>query len=48
MDLIEEGFRPKYETICVGNKPADAQDTFFEGSTIKAGLGTHIVTSCPS
>ncbi|KAI0604701.1 hypothetical protein TUN205_11052 [Pyrenophora tritici-repentis] len=29
----------KYEKICVGNKPADAQNVFFEGLLIKEGLG---------
>jgi hypothetical protein len=41
MDLIEPGFRPLYENICVGNKPADAQDVFFEGMLLEEGLGTH-------
>lgn len=39
MDLIEPGFRPKYDQICVGNKPADAQDVFFEGMLLQQGLG---------
>lgn len=39
MDLIEPEFRPKYERICVGNKPADAQDVFFEGMLLEEGLG---------
>ncbi|KAI1560289.1 UbiH 2-polyprenyl-6-methoxyphenol hydroxylase, partial [Pyrenophora tritici-repentis] len=39
MDIIEPEFRPKYEKICVGNKPADAQNVFFEGLLIKEGLG---------
>ncbi|KAF1923266.1 salicylate hydroxylase [Didymella exigua CBS 183.55] len=39
MDLIEPGFRPKYEKICVGNKPADAQHVFFEGLLLEEGLG---------
>lgn len=39
MDLIEPGFRPKYEQICVGNKPAEAQDVFFEGMLLEEGLG---------
>jgi salicylate hydroxylase len=39
MDLIEPGFRPRYEKICVGNKPADAQDVFFEGMLLAEGLG---------
>jgi len=41
MDIIEPEFRPKYEKICVGNKPADAQDVFFEGLLIEHGLGAH-------
>ncbi|OSS53821.1 hypothetical protein B5807_01291 [Epicoccum nigrum] len=39
LDLIEPGFRPIYEEICVGNKPADAQDVFFEGLLLQEGLG---------
>ena len=39
MDLIEPGFRPKYERICVGNKTADAQHVFFEGLLLEEGLG---------
>lgn len=40
MDMIEKDFRPGYEAICVGNKPADAQHVFFEGLLLKEGLGT--------
>lgn len=39
MDMIEEDFRLRYEKICVGNKPADAQHVFFEGLLLKEGLG---------
>ncbi len=39
MDLIEEGFRPKYEKICIGNKPEEAQHVFFEGLLLEPGLG---------
>lgn len=39
MDLIEPRFRPEYEKICVGNKPADAQNVFFEGLLLEEGLG---------
>lgn len=39
MDLIEPGFRPLYERICVGNKGADNQDIFFEGMLLSEGLG---------
>ncbi|RDW79351.1 monooxygenase-1 [Coleophoma cylindrospora] len=39
MDLIEPGFRPLYEKVCVGNKGEKAQDIFFEGLLIKEGLG---------
>jgi len=41
MDLIEPGFRPRYEKICVGNKGADARDIFFEGMLLEEGLGTY-------
>ncbi|KAF5974937.1 salicylate hydroxylase [Fusarium coicis] len=34
MDLIEPGFRPLYEAICVGNKREDAQDIFFEAESL--------------
>jgi len=39
MDLIEPGFCPLYERICVGNKGADKQDIFFEGMLLSEGLG---------
>ena len=41
MELIEEGFLSKYEGVCVGNKPADAQHVFFEGMLLQEGLGTN-------
>jgi hypothetical protein len=41
MDLIEPGFRPRYEKICVGNKGAEAQDVFFEGLLLEEGLGVY-------
>lgn len=47
MDLIDERFRPKYEAICVGNKPQNAQNVFFEGSTMQEGLGTYGLYSNP-
>ena len=51
MDLIEPGFRPLYERICVGNKGADKQDIFFEGMLLSEGLGMdlflcHIPSRC--
>jgi len=42
MDLIEPGFRPLYEKICVGNKGADKQDIFFEGMLLSEGLGMEL------
>ncbi|KAF3051814.1 hypothetical protein E8E11_002995 [Didymella keratinophila] len=39
MDLIEPGFLPEYEKICVGNKSPDAQHVFFEGLLLEEGLG---------
>jgi len=39
LDLIEPGFRPRYEEISVGNKAANAQDVFFEGLLLQEGLG---------
>jgi salicylate hydroxylase len=47
MDLIEPEFRPKYESISVGNKPAHAQDVFFEGMLLEEGLGKHKAISFP-
>ncbi|KAL4731012.1 hypothetical protein ACLX1H_003054 [Fusarium chlamydosporum] len=38
MDLIEPGFRPLYEDICVGNKGEDSQNIFFEGMLLQEGL----------
>jgi hypothetical protein len=39
--MLEEGFRAKYEKVCVGNKPADAQNIYFEGMLLQEGLGKH-------
>jgi salicylate hydroxylase len=39
MDLIEPGFRPHYEGICVGNKGEGAKHIFFEGMLLEEGLG---------
>ena len=39
MDLLAEGFRPKYEAICVGNKSEKDQHIFFEGLLCEEGLG---------
>ncbi|KAJ3527323.1 hypothetical protein NM208_g10755 [Fusarium decemcellulare] len=39
MDLIEPGFRPLYERVCVGNKGEKAQDIFFEGMLLEEGFG---------
>jgi salicylate hydroxylase len=44
MDLMEPGFRAKYEKICVGNKSLDAQHVFFEGLLLQEGLGMHTGT----
>lgn len=40
LDLIEPGFRPLYEKICVGNKGEDAQWIFFENMLLDEGFGT--------
>lgn len=40
MDLLEKEFRPKYESICVGNKAEKDQSVFFEGLLCEEGLGT--------
>lgn len=42
MDLMEEGFRPKYEKICVGNKTKEARNVFFEGLLLREGLGVYM------
>ncbi|KAJ4137150.1 hypothetical protein NW768_002731 [Fusarium equiseti] len=39
LDLIEPGFRPLYESICVGNKGEDAQWIFFENMLLEEGVG---------
>ena len=41
LDMLEEGFHAEYEKVCVGNKPADAQDIYFEGMLLQDGLGTY-------
>lgn len=41
MDLIEPGFRPLYENVCVGNKGERFQDIFFEGMLLEKGFGMH-------
>lgn len=47
MDLIDEGFRPKYEQICIGNKTKEARHVFFEGLLLEEGLGMHMTRSVP-
>lgn len=42
MDLIEPGFRPLYERVCVGNKGENAQSIFFEGMLLEEGFGTSL------
>lgn len=39
MDLLEAGFRAKYERVCVGNLAAEDEDVFFEGLLCEEGLG---------
>ncbi|KAE8341969.1 hypothetical protein BDV24DRAFT_131132, partial [Aspergillus arachidicola] len=39
MDLIEPGFRPLYEKVCVGNEGENAQSIFFEGMLLEEGFG---------
>lgn len=48
LDLIEEGFRPKYEAISVGNKSANSQHVFFEGMLLEEGLGTDSSITTPT
>lgn len=42
MDLIEPGFRPLYEKVCVGNKGENVQSIFFEGMLLEEGFGTSL------
>jgi salicylate hydroxylase len=44
MDLVEPSFRGRYEKICVGNKPANAQHVFFEDLLLQEGLGMHTLS----
>ncbi|KAH7325550.1 salicylate hydroxylase [Stachybotrys elegans] len=39
LDMIQPGFRPLYEALCVGNKPDNAQWVFFEGLLLEPGFG---------
>lgn len=39
MDLLEAGFRAKYEKVCVGNLAVEDEDVFFEGLLCEEGLG---------
>ncbi len=43
LDMIEPGFRPKYDAVAVGNKRSDAQHVFFEGLLMEEGLGMRLV-----
>lgn len=45
MDLLEPGFRPKYEFVCVGNKSSKDQNVFFEGLLCEEGLGMIVFAS---
>ncbi|RGP62968.1 salicylate hydroxylase [Fusarium sporotrichioides] len=39
MDLIEPGFRPLYEKVCVRNNGEDAQIILLEGMLLEEGFG---------
>ncbi|RAL02611.1 salicylate hydroxylase, partial [Aspergillus ibericus CBS 121593] len=39
LNMIEEGFLPKYERVCVGHKPPAPQDIYYEGLLLEEGLG---------
>lgn len=40
LDMLQEGFRAEYDKVCVGNKPGQPQDIYYEGMLLKEGLGT--------
>ncbi|EHA25750.1 hypothetical protein ASPNIDRAFT_43836 [Aspergillus niger ATCC 1015] len=42
LDMLQEGFRAEYEKVCVGNKPGEPQDIYYEGMLLQPGLGTQI------
>jgi salicylate hydroxylase len=44
LDMLEEGFGAEYEKVCVGNKPADAQNIYFEAMLLQEGLGAHCLS----
>ncbi|GLA54141.1 hypothetical protein AnigIFM63604_011671 [Aspergillus niger] len=39
LDMLQEGFRAEYEKVCVGNKPGEPQDIYYEGMLLQPGLG---------
>lgn len=41
--MIQEGFLPKFERFCIGNKPKDAQNIYFEGMLLREGLGKYLL-----
>jgi hypothetical protein len=39
--MLQEGFREKYDKVCVGNMPGEPQDIYYEGMLLEPGLGMH-------
>ncbi|KAL4957460.1 salicylate hydroxylase [Aspergillus filifer] len=39
LDMIEEGFRPKFDRVCTGNKPESKNWIYYEGMLLEEGLG---------
>lgn len=42
LGMLQEGFRAQYEKVCVGNKPIEPQDIYYEGMLLQPGFGTQI------
>ncbi|KAL4801089.1 hypothetical protein BDV19DRAFT_384105 [Aspergillus venezuelensis] len=38
LDMIEEGFRPKFDRVCIGNKPESKNCIYYEGVILQEGL----------
>ncbi|PYI02687.1 FAD/NAD(P)-binding domain-containing protein [Aspergillus sclerotiicarbonarius CBS 121057] len=39
LNMIQEGFLPQYERVCVGHKPPAPQHIYYEGLLLEEGLG---------
>ncbi|RAH52314.1 monooxygenase [Aspergillus piperis CBS 112811] len=38
LGMLQEGFRAQYEKVCVGNKPIEPQDIYYEGMLLQPGF----------